>query len=264
MDTLTPAEVLAPWYTDDPFCAQEGVKTLESNVHHENLLRVENDLRLHLQACHLPYTLTSDLLIRNIPLQEGVSPDIALWPGRDVLQEGVEYGSLRLSADFRPALILEIVSESTHEADAVIKHDIYRLAAIPEYWLYDPMGHAGGPPLCGWQLVGPEYVPVPAHCAPVAGVGVPLYPSRVLDTAWGLEDGSVLRLRDPHRDGWYRMDPERLQQVEERAEQAEERVEQAEIRAEQAEERARRAEVQTDQYRAEIARLRALLDQRAD
>ncbi len=40
-----------------------------------------------------------------------MSPDIALWPGKDVLQEGVEYGSLCLSADFCLALILEIVSE---------------------------------------------------------------------------------------------------------------------------------------------------------
>ena len=271
MDTLTPLDVLASLYTEDPFCAQEGVKTLESNVHHENLLQVENDLRLHLRACDLSYTLTSDLLIRNIPLREGVSPDIALWPGREVLQEGIEYGSLALSADLRPALILEIVSESTQEADAVTKHEIYRLAAITEYWLYDPMGHAGGPPLRGWRLEGTEYTPVRGHRGVVAGAEVALYTSRVLETDWGLADGADLRLLNPQQDGWYQMDPAGLQHAEARAEQAEDsarqaeaQARQAEAQARQAETQARQAEAQADQYLAEIARLRALLDQRSD
>ena len=81
-----------------------------------------------------------------MPLRAGVSPDIALWPDRDLLRADVVYGSLELSAELRPTLILEIASEGTHQVDRDTKHDIYRLAAIREYWLYDPIGCTGGPP----------------------------------------------------------------------------------------------------------------------
>ena len=46
-----------------------GVKTLQTNVHHDHLLRIENDLCLHLQACDLPCTLTSDLLMKGRSLR---------------------------------------------------------------------------------------------------------------------------------------------------------------------------------------------------
>ncbi len=235
-------ETRTPWFTEDPFCACEGVKTLESTVHHARLMRIEGDLRLHLEMRDLPYTLTSDLLIRNVPLRAGLAPDIALWPGRQVLDPQVDYGSLALSAELRPALVLEVMSESTVEADRDTKYEIYELAGIAEYWLYDPMGYAGGPPLRGWRLAGPAYVPIAGCLDTVAGEAVQLYPSTVLGTAWGLEHADELRLRDPVRADWYRMTPAALLQAQARADQAE-----AEAR-----------------LRQEIQRLRAQLDERTD
>ncbi len=275
MATPDRIDTLVPWYTEDPFCAVEGVKTLETNVHHECLLRCEGDLRLHLAARDLPYTLTSDLLIRNVPLKAGVSPDIALWPGKDLLQADIVYGSLKLSAALRPDLILEIASESTYEADRDIKYDIYRLAEIPEYWLYDPIGCTGGPPFLGWRLADGDYVEIVGRFHTVAGHDVVLYPSTVLETAWGLADQTALRLLDPVENDWYRTTPEawlqvkdHIVQVEEqaaqegvRAQRAEEQTIQAEARAQRAEEqaaqegvRAQRAEEQTIQAEARAQR----------
>ena len=283
LDTLERTAAVAPWYTEDPFCAIEGVKTLESNVHHARLLQCEEDLRLHLTAQELPYTLTSDLLIRNVPLKEGVSPDIAIWPGKDLLEADVEYGSLELTETLRPALILEIASGSTYEADRDTKYDIYCLAGIAEYWLYDPMGHTGGPPFLGWQLAGTDYAPIAGQPGTVAGQDVILYDSLVLGTAWGLAEGTALRLLDPTKSDWYHMTPEALLQAEERAAQAQAQTQQAEewaqqaraqtqqaqAQAQQAEERAvqaqaqaQRAEEQSARDAAEIARLKALLKER--
>ena len=283
LDTLERTAAVAPWYTEDPFCAIEGVKTLESNVHHARLLQCEEDLRLHLTAQDLPYTLTSDLLIRNVPLKEGVSPDIAIWPGKDLLEADVEYGSLELTETLRPALILEIASGSTYEADRDTKYDIYCLAGIAEYWLYDPMGHTGGPPFLGWQLAGTDYAPIAGQPGTVAGQDVILYDSLVLGTAWGLAEGTALRLLDPTKSDWYHMTPEALlqaearaaqaqaqtQQAEEWAQQARAQTQQAQAQAQQAEERAvqaqaqaQRAEEQSARDAAEIARLKALLKER--
>ncbi len=45
---LAPTDSLASLMTEDPFCAQEGVKTLQSAEHFHHLSRVVNDLCLHL------------------------------------------------------------------------------------------------------------------------------------------------------------------------------------------------------------------------
>ncbi len=275
METLVRTETLASLITEDPFCAQEGVKTLESTVHHERLVQIEQDLRLHLRRWDLPCTLTSDLLIRNVPLKEGLAPDIAIWPGRHLLEPDVDCGSLTLSAELCPSLVLEVTSESTAVADRETKHEIYCLAEIPEYWLYDPMGYAGGPPFRGWRLCGTEYAPIEGRRGAVAGRAVTLYPSVTLDTAWGLDRDAKLRLLDPVRADWYRMTPEALEEAEariqrekSRAEQAEARIQREKSRAEQAEARIQRervhAQQQADLLQQEIQRLHALLDQRSD
>ncbi len=256
MERLAQRDSLAALMTEDPFCAQEGVQTLQSRLHYERLTQIAGDLRLHLHRQALPYALTSDLLIRNVPLREGVSPDIALWP-RAVVRPRVNYRSMVLTAEQCPVLVLEVVSESTVEADWTIKPEIYRLAGIGEYWLYDPEGYAGGPPLQGWYLAGQVYVPIAGQSGRVGDTPVVLYPSARLDTAWGLEQDTELRLRNPVTADWYRMTPETLDAGEARADRERTRADQERTRADQAEARA-------DQAEAENARLRALLQAQAN
>lgn len=233
MATPAPAvDDLAALMTDDPFCAQEGVQTLQSMDHYQRLIGLLNDLSLHVEVRGLPYTVVSDLLLRNIPIKPGVSPDVLLLPGQWDLEVTGDVRSLDLAVDPSPVLILEVMSENTYEADADIKPEIYRLVGVQEYWLYDPRGFAGGPPLCAWQLQDGAYVPIAGVAATVAGETVTLYPSAVLQTDWGLTTDAALRLRQPMQDAWYQTTPAALQQMQARAEQAE----------------------------AEIARLRALLN----
>ena len=263
MERLAQRDSLAALMTEDPFCAQEGVQTLQSRLHYERLTQIAGDLRLHLHRQALPYALTSDLLIRNVPLREGVSPDIALWP-RAVVRPRVNYRSMVLTAEQCPVLVLEVVSESTVEADWTIKPEIYRLAGIGEYWLYDPEGYADGPPLQGWYLAGQVYVPIAGQSGRVADTPVVLYPSARLDTAWGLEQDTELRLRNPVTADWYRMTPETLDAGEARADRAETRADRERTRADRERTRADQAETRADQAEAENARLRALLQAQAN
>ncbi len=242
MELRVRQDTLAALMTEDPFCAQEGVQTLQSKLHYERLAQIAGDLRLHLHQRHLPYVLTSDLLIRDVPLREGVSPDIALWPAAAALAPGVDYKSVALTTERCPVLVLEVVSENTVEADWETKPEIYRLAGIAEYWMYDPEGYADGPPLQGWRLTGLAYEPIAGQPGGAGAAAVTLYPSAVLETAWGLEDAVELRLRHPATTDWYRMTPETLAEGEARADRAETRAAQAE---------------------AEIVRLRARLQAQA-
>ncbi len=273
METLAPPDTLAAQMTWDPFCAQEGMQTLQSAEHFDHLSRIIPDLRLHLAESGLSYTLTHDLLIQNIPLKEGVAPDVALWPGPRA-QLGAKCGSLELSADWCPALILEVVSENTSDADADTKHEIYRLAGVAEYWLYDPDAYASSEPLCGWQLEAGEYVPIPGREHAVHGGSVTLYASAVLETAWGLAPDRELRLWDPQRNDWYETTPKAFQQERTRADQAEARTQQERTRADQERIRADQAEARLQQERdrtqqqerllqQEIERLHALLQEHA-
>ncbi len=262
METLAPVDTLTSQMTWDPFCAQEGVQTLQSSEHFYRLARITHDVRLHLEEQGLPYTLASDLLIRHIPLKPGVAPDVALWPDHlDLEGTRTQCGSLELSAELYPALILEVVSAHTAEADADIKYEIYRRAGITEYWLYDPDAHAGGEPLCGWRLVDTAYIPIRGRMGTEAVVR---YPSAVLQTDWGLTTDAELRLWDSQQADWYRTTPAALRQLRAWTQQAKIRLRQEQDRAEQVEIRLRQERTRAEQAEAENARLRALLQAQAD
>ncbi len=280
MATLaSPVERQTLRMTWDPFCSEEGVQTLQSSEHFYRLARIVHDLRLHLEESGLPYSLASDLLIRNIPLKPGVAPDVALWPGHLRLEQE-KYGSLELSADLCPVLILEVVSAHTGTEDAHTKHEIYRRIGVAEYWLYDPDAHVSDMPLRGWQLDDEAYVPIPGYCQEVSGQPAVLYASAVLQTDWGLTEDGVLRLQDPQQADWYRTTPAALRRIRRQAAQDRDRAAQAEAQAAQDRDRADQAEAQAtqdrdravqaeaqaaqdrdraDQAEAEIARLRARL-----
>ena len=137
--------------------------------------------------------MVSDLLIRNIPRKERMAPEVLLLSGRlDLVADNIRYLDLSVDSD----LILEMVSETTYEADAVIKYDIYRLAGIGEYWLYNPNGVAKEPSLQGWQLKDPEYKPVQGRTGTMAGKKTTVYPSAVLETDWRLKRFCICGFRN--------------------------------------------------------------------
>lgn len=60
-----------------------------------------------------------------------------------------------------PDFVLEIVLESTWQADSSKKRDIYAEIGVSEYWQVDPVGAYLRPPLQGFQLVEGHYEPIP-------------------------------------------------------------------------------------------------------
>ncbi len=112
MEALASTDSLASLMTATFYCAREGVKAMQSKEHFYRLSRIINDLGLHIETRHRPYTLVGDLLIRNVPLKDEASPDIALLP--DDLDSVADFlRSLDLSADLRPVQIQEAALENT-------------------------------------------------------------------------------------------------------------------------------------------------------
>ena len=123
---------------------------------------------------------------------------------------------------------MEVASDKTHEADAETKPQVYALAQVTEYWLYDPSGYTGLAPLCGWRLVQGIHEEICPVNAEVAGERIMLFASEVLGTQWGVCTGPELRLRNPAvPDAWYQADAAALLQAEARAHQAEAKARQA-------------------------------------
>jgi Uma2 family endonuclease len=136
-----------------------------------------------------------------------------------------------------PEAVIEITSDSTKEEDIDEKFELYRdTIKVKEYFLFDPRKDYLDPPLCGYRLVGLDFVAI----EPVNG----RLPSEVL----GLHlerDGNRLRL-------W---ELESGKYVPTRAE----RAETAEERACTAEERAKTAAVENERLRFEIEELKKRL-----
>ena len=256
MEPQDTADSWAASMTEDPFCAREGVKVLQSTGHTAHLWRIIFDLQMHIVVLDLPYTVVHDLLIKNIPLKAGVAPDILFLPGRLDL-ETVEIPYWDLAVDSAPDLILEIVGKKTYEADAIIKYDIYRLAGVGEYWLYNPNGYGGGPPLQGWRRKDAEYLPIPGRTDEVAGKEATLYPSAVLKTDWGLAADTVLRLRDPERNDWYDTTPKAMIKAQNRLAEAKARTAKARSRLAEAKTRTAQARSRLAEAKARTARAKA-------
>ncbi len=53
-----------------------------------------------------------------------------------------------------PDLLVEILSESSANNDRVLKKELYRRSAVPEYWIVDPDDHS----IMQFVLQGSEYV----------------------------------------------------------------------------------------------------------
>ena len=64
-----------------------------------------------------------------------------------------------------PALVLEVLSESTSKKDLEDKKHTYETLGIDEYWLFDPSGKLAPTPLAGYRLRGKRYASVRANAA---------------------------------------------------------------------------------------------------
>lgn len=64
-----------------------------------------------------------------------------------------------------PALVLEVLSESTSKKDLEDKKHTYETLGIDEYWLFDPSGKLAPTPLAGYRLCRKRYANVRANAA---------------------------------------------------------------------------------------------------
>ena len=64
-----------------------------------------------------------------------------------------------------PALVLEVLSESTSEKDLEDKKHTYETLGIDEYWLFDPIGELAPTPLTGYRLCAEHYARVRPNAA---------------------------------------------------------------------------------------------------
>ena len=160
-----------------------------------------------------------------------------------------------------PAFVLEVASPGTWREDEGRKARLYERLGVREYWQYDPTGEYLGLHLKGRRLVAGRYEPQPL--------------------VESLDGSALLRSETLGLDLWvkgeemYFVDPasgRRLlnhaeqdaarRAAETRAEAAETRAEAAETRAEAAESRAEREHAARLAAQAELAALRALLDEK--
>ena len=139
-----------------------------------------------------------------------------------------------------PALVLEVLSESTSKKDLEDKKHTYETLGIGEYWLFDPSGKLAPTPLTGYRLCGKRY----AHVRPNAA-------GHLASKALGLElrvvedrsfvkapSGRTLRFFDPVAGEFLLAQDEAnaaRRQAEARAVEAEAVRQEAEARAEAAE-----------------------------
>jgi hypothetical protein len=108
----------------------------------------------------LPWTALSQMALLGCQRPDGsyfrTYPDVFVY----LMQVDAQRGSLNIGIDGPPALIVEVLSESTFEVDidhARGKGYSYARAGVPEYIALDPTGHyvAG---VAAWRLAGDRYL----------------------------------------------------------------------------------------------------------
>jgi len=216
----------APWMTTPDF--QWRITTLLMSI-----------LRLHVRRQTLPWYLAAEMLV-TMPRIPGTAESEALDLGPDLMMavsEDRERDSWSVADEGQPPLlVVEVVTRQSSQRDFVTKPSLYDAMGVHEYVIFAPRRWNGGsrrPVLSGYHRDD-------------TGAWVPWQVdkqgtlwSEALDLALYVEDGKWLRVRD--RDGRVLPSPE-------------EEAKDATARAEQEAQRADKAE-------AEVARLRALLEQ---
>ena len=224
----------------------------------------ENDWQLHaiidsISALRLHYRDRPDVYVSGdlfIYYEEGnprarVAPDVFVAfgvpkrkrPIYKLWEEGVV-----------PAFVMEVASVSTWRADDRRKVKLYEGLGVREYWQYDPTGEYLGVHLKAHRLVEGAYAPQPV----VESIdGTLLLRSESLGLDFRVK-GEEFHFSDPATG-------ERLRALAEEydaRQAAESEAREARSRAREAESKARAAEFRAEAAEAELAALRALLDER--
>lgn len=101
----------------------------------------------------LDAVVPDELWVMVAPLDVILGADTWVEPDVLVARKG-DFDEKRLPVP--PLLAVEVLSPSTALTDLNVKHDRYRRAGVPSYWVVDPEAMR----LVAWELRGEEYVEV--------------------------------------------------------------------------------------------------------
>jgi Uma2 family endonuclease len=146
-----------------------------------------------------------------------------------------------------PDVVIELTSKKTSKADQEVKPQLYTRLGVREYFLFDPYGEYLRPRLQGYRLMNGVYQPMDEYPLRSAVLGLVLR-----------EEDNALRLYHPTT-GKRLLTPEESE-LARRAAEADRAA--AEARAAEAAHSAAEQTARAEAAEAEIARLRALLDQK--
>jgi Uma2 family endonuclease len=158
-----------------------------------------------------------------------------------------------------PDVIVEVLSRSTAKIDRTVKKDLYaRIFRTSEYYMYDPRSRK----LEGFWLAGDTYQPIaPGDQGRIwskrLGLSLGLWhgPVNGKDAAWWVRlfrpDGSLVPTKG-----------ERADAAEQKADAAQQRADAAQQKADAAQQRVDVERQRAEAAEAELARLRALLEER--
>jgi colicin import membrane protein len=130
-----------PLTLDDVLHPQEGDFVIQNDDHHQVCVYLCNVLRGHLAPDPATVVLQDVLIAWDVPDMKPLAPDIAVifgvrerrnWSTFDVAEEGTG-----------PALVIEVTSPATREADLSRKLDVYDIAEVPIYIIVDSVERKG-------------------------------------------------------------------------------------------------------------------------
>ena len=156
-----------------------------------------------------------------------------------------------------PAVVFEFASPETYREDLGAKRELYARLGVAEYFLYDPVGECLDPRLQGYRLAGEAY----ESLTPDEDGGLT---SRVLDLRF-VPEGFLLRVIDlATGQSLLTFDEfaERYRRAEAERDRERQIAEREHRRAAAQRRRAERERLRAEASEAEVARLRALLEQR--
>jgi Uma2 family endonuclease len=246
----------------DEYPATDGQPMAETEIHLLAMLHLIGALRYFFRQRKDIYVIGNMLFYyRKGDPRARRAPDVMVVKGIDAT---VRRRSYKLWEEgVPPCFVVEVTSKATQDEDTINKASLYTALGVREYFLFDPLHEYLNEQLQGYRLVDAGYEPIPLN------EDGDLY-SEELDLVFSVKD-SLLRIVDP-KTGQY------IPSLEEAAEIAIHEAQRAEHEAERAEHEAQRAEHETQRAaqetqraeqaaqraaaaEAEVARLRALLNQ---